>query len=51
LNRKRKSTTGWSIGNILLDFTGGTLSIVQLVLDAVRLGDIRGGIGGIIVKL
>ena len=30
LNFRRKSTMGWSIGNILLDFTGGTLSIGQM---------------------
>ena len=29
---RRKSTVGWSIGNILLDFTGGSLSIVQMIL-------------------
>lgn len=33
LNYSRKSTHGWSIINILLDFTGGSLSIVQQVLD------------------
>ena len=31
---RRKSTVGWSIGNILLDFTGGTLSMVQMFLIA-----------------
>lgn len=30
LNFRRKSTYGWSIGNILLDFTGGFLSIGQM---------------------
>ena len=30
LNFRRKSTFGWSIGNILLDFTGGFLSIGQM---------------------
>ncbi|CAG8528597.1 40910_t:CDS:2 [Gigaspora margarita] len=34
LNFRRKSTVGWSIHNILLDFTGGVLSILQLLLDA-----------------
>ncbi|SCV72195.1 BQ2448_4889 [Microbotryum intermedium] len=34
LNYKRKSTIGWSIENILLDFTGGVLSLAQLVLDS-----------------
>jgi len=34
LNARRRSTSGWSIENILLDFLGGTLSIVQLFLDS-----------------
>lgn len=33
LNYKRKSTVGWTIWNVLLDFSGGTLSILQLLLD------------------
>jgi len=33
LNFKRKSTVGWNIHNILLDFTGGSLRLVQLLLD------------------
>lgn len=32
MNYKRKATTGWSIHNILLDFTGGVLSIAQMFL-------------------
>ncbi len=32
MNFKRKSTVGWSIGNVLLDFIGGALSILQMVL-------------------
>jgi cystinosin len=38
LNMKRKSTVGWSIWNILLDFTGGILSVLQLVLDCASMG-------------
>ncbi|CAG8529572.1 13908_t:CDS:2 [Ambispora leptoticha] len=34
LNYMRKSTIGWSIHNILLDFTGGMLSLFQLIFDA-----------------
>ncbi|XP_067617376.1 cystinosin homolog [Eurosta solidaginis] len=34
MNYRRKSTSGWSIGNILLDFTGGTLSMLQMILNA-----------------
>ena len=33
-NYKRKSTTGWSIHNILLDISGGSLSLLQLFLEA-----------------
>ena len=37
MNFKRKSTVGWSIQNVLLDFTGGSLSVAQLCLQcAVR---------------
>jgi cystinosin len=32
MNYRRKSTVGWSIGNIFLDFTGGALSILQMFL-------------------
>jgi cystinosin len=32
MNYRRKSTEGWSIGNILLDFTGGVFSILQMFL-------------------
>eukprot|EP00986_Skeletonema_menzelii_P001279 scaffold338_cov155-Skeletonema_menzelii.AAC.13 len=34
LNYRRKSTAGWAIWNILLDFTGGSLSIIQLIGDS-----------------
>ncbi|KAJ5573402.1 L-cystine transporter [Penicillium hispanicum] len=34
LNYKRQSTVGWSIVPILMDLTGGVLSLVQLVLDS-----------------
>jgi uncharacterized protein with PQ loop repeat len=33
LNYTRKSTVGWSVTNIMFDFTGGSLSIVQQVID------------------
>ena len=34
LNYKRKSTVGWTIHNVLLDFTGGLTSTTQLFVDA-----------------
>lgn len=34
MNYKRKSTTGWNIHQILLDFSGGFLSLSQLIIDA-----------------
>ncbi|KAI8371008.1 PQ loop repeat-domain-containing protein [Blakeslea trispora] len=49
INFKRKSTVGWSIHNILLDLTGGLLSIAQLCLDASLSGD-WSGISGSPVK-
>nr|XP_012154310.1 PREDICTED: cystinosin homolog isoform X1 [Megachile rotundata]XP_012154311.1 PREDICTED: cystinosin homolog isoform X1 [Megachile rotundata]XP_012154312.1 PREDICTED: cystinosin homolog isoform X1 [Megachile rotundata]XP_012154313.1 PREDICTED: cystinosin homolog isoform X1 [Megachile rotundata] len=38
-NYKRKSTDGWSIGNIFLDFTGGMLSMLQMILNAYNYDD------------
>lgn len=34
LNYRRKSTDGFSVLSIMLDFTGGLLSILQLLIDA-----------------
>ncbi|VVC41327.1 Hypothetical protein CINCED_3A018797 [Cinara cedri] len=39
MNYKRKSTIGWSIGNIFLDFTGGVLSILQMIINAYNYND------------
>ncbi|XP_064071156.1 cystinosin homolog isoform X2 [Vanessa tameamea] len=39
MNYKRKSTEGWSIGNIFLDFVGGFLSILQMTLNAYNYND------------
>jgi cystinosin len=36
-NYVRKATVGWSILNVLLDGTGGTLSLMQQFLDCYRL--------------
>lgn len=38
MNYQRKSTVGWSIGNILLDFTGGMLSMLQMIVNAYNYG-------------
>lgn len=35
-NYKRQSTIGWNIHNILLDFTGGSLSFGQNIIDTIR---------------
>lgn len=42
MNYRRKSTSGWSIGNVLLDFTGGWLSMMQMILDAYNFGMLLG---------
>ncbi|XP_045475215.1 cystinosin homolog isoform X2 [Harmonia axyridis] len=39
MNYKRKSTVGWSIGNIFLDFTGGMLSMLQMIINAYNYDD------------
>ena len=33
LNCRRKSTVGWSIENVLMDFVGGSLSLTQSLMD------------------
>lgn len=38
LNYSRKSTVGWSVLNIILDFTGGSLSVLQQVIDMIHNG-------------
>lgn len=47
LNFKRKSTVGWSIGNVLLDLTGGLFSFGQLFVDAVYVGNWSGFSGDV----
>ncbi|CAL3969302.1 unnamed protein product [Diplocarpon coronariae] len=49
-NYKNKSTHGWSIAQILLDYVGGILSILQLGIDSYLQGD-WSGITGNPVKL
>jgi hypothetical protein len=39
MNYRRKSTVGWSIGNIFLDFTGGFLSVLQIFIDGANTGN------------
>jgi len=36
MNFKRKSTDGWSIGNVLLDLTGGSFSLLQMLLQGLN---------------
>lgn len=38
-NFRRRSTVGWSIGNVLLDFTGGSFSILQMFLISYNYDD------------
>jgi cystinosin len=45
MNYQRQSTEGWSIGQILLDFSGGVLSLLQLFIDASFQPDWSGVIG------
>ena len=48
LNYVLKSTLGWHIQNVILDFTGGILSIAQLMMDAFNMDDLSGIKGYII---
>lgn len=51
MNYKRKSTTGWSIINVMLDFTGGVFSITQIILDCIISGSGWDGIKGFMIKM
>jgi hypothetical protein len=35
MNFRRKSTIGWSVGNILLDLTGGVLNFCQMGVQSI----------------
>ncbi|KKZ62223.1 hypothetical protein EMCG_03361 [[Emmonsia] crescens] len=50
VNYKRKSTVGWSISAILLDFSGGVLSVLQLLIDS-ALEEDWSGVTGNPIKL
>lgn len=39
MNYRRKCTIGWSIGNVLLDFSGGLLSMLQMILNGYNFND------------
>lgn len=39
MNYTRKSTVGWCIGNVILDFTGGTFSIAQMLINGYNYND------------
>ncbi|GMR36619.1 hypothetical protein PMAYCL1PPCAC_06814, partial [Pristionchus mayeri] len=45
MNFRRKSTIGWSIGNILLDFTGGSLDLLQVALQGINVANFSAIIG------
>mmetsp|Transcript_9573 Transcript_9573/g.17982 ORF Transcript_9573/g.17982 Transcript_9573/m.17982 type:complete len:425 (+) Transcript_9573:64-1338(+) len=51
LNYERKSTNGWNLWNVIFDCTGGLLSMLQLLLDSINLGDVKHGLVGNIPKL
>lgn len=42
LNFTRKCTVGWNIWNVLLDFTGGSLSVAQELIDCASSGSWNG---------
>ncbi|VDP35888.1 unnamed protein product [Schistosoma curassoni] len=50
MNFRRRSTVGWSIGNIILDFTGGILSIAQMLIIGYNTDDVS-SITGSPIKL
>jgi cystinosin len=46
LNWKRKSTVGWSLANVILDFCGGFFSFMQIIVDSTARGIPIFGDGG-----
>lgn len=50
MNYSRKSTVGWNVYNVILDFIGGLFSTAQLLLDAIIANHLA-GIGGFMIKL
>lgn len=38
MNYRRQSTEGWSIGSVLMDFSGGLFSILQMFLQSYNNG-------------
>lgn len=47
MNYCRKSTEGWSIGNVLLDFAGGSFSLLQMFLQSYNNGKVRTEVVGL----
>lgn len=42
LNKSRQSTVGWNVLNVILDLTGGVLSLIQLIGDCASMKDWSG---------
>lgn len=51
MNYQRQSTVGWSIGGVLMDFTGGLFSILQMFLQSYNNGESRVGLSGLPQRL
>ncbi|KAF6157560.1 hypothetical protein GIB67_004498 [Kingdonia uniflora] len=54
MNFRRKSTEGWSIGNILLDLTGGVTNYAQMAMQSIDQGswvNFYGNIGKALLSL
>ncbi|KAL7449341.1 hypothetical protein ACHAWC_003170 [Mediolabrus comicus] len=45
VKNQRKSTVGWNVKNVILDLTGGILSLIQLVGDCASMKDYSGLVG------
>jgi cystinosin len=54
MNYQRKSTVGWSIGNILLDLSGGVGNFLQMGVQSVdqqSLVNFSGNVGKLLLSL
>lgn len=47
MNFRRRSTLGWSIGNILLDLSGGLSNLLQMVVQSIDQGSIDNFVGNV----
>lgn len=51
MNYRRQSTEGWSIGGVLMDFSGGLFSILQMFLQSYNNGGSTRSLKAVVPRL